>query len=220
MNLEVKLGDKQVSMPMEFSYNQWIRLRDYGDNIPPHKMIAACSGLDENEIKKADLEQVEYISSVLARFYFSGTNPNEVMVTFKHNGIEYGLLQDFSRLKYGAWVDLEVYSSQDIDLNIPKILSLLYYPIKRWKGKKYILEEYSDELVSETAENFKDVPMKVWFGASSFFLLFVSKYMDATKNSLSMKLKMMKWYRMGIRRLPNFLKRRLPDDSIFNALKF
>jgi hypothetical protein len=220
MNLTIKLGDRVVDMPMDFSFEQWLRVRKLGDNINDFNLLSACSGIDEKEIRRADLKQVEEISTILQYYYFSGKSADDIVLTFHHHGVEYGLQKDFSKLKYGAWVDLEVYASEDVEKNIPKILSLLYYPVKEWKKDKYILEEYSDELVNETAENFKDVPIRVWWGASTFFLLFVSKYTENMKNSLSTANTLTKWYLMMRKKLPKWLQRKLPADFIFNVIKF
>ena len=220
MNLTIKLGDQMVDMPMDFSYPQWMRLRSLGDNVDNVSLISVCSGLDASLIKKAKVKQIEEISEVLTRFYFSGKGTSEIVLTFTHHGVEYGLQTDFSKLSFGAWVDLEVYSSEDIEKNIPKILSLMYYPIKKWKGKKYLLEEYSDELCAETAEAFEDIPIKIWWGFSTFFLLFVEKYTENIQNSMNTKMKINRWYQMGKKSLPKWLQRKLPQDSIFDVSKF
>ena len=220
MNLTIKLGKKSVDMPMDFSHEQWLRLKKLGDKFDDYSLIHACSGIEIGEIKKAELSQIEEISRVLSFYYFSGNNPQDIVLTFHHKGVEYGLMKDFSKMKFGAWVDLEVYASDDVDKNIPKILSLMYYPVKRWQGKKYILQEYSDELVQETAEAFVDVPIRVWWGASVFFLVFVNKYTENMQNSLNTMTVMNKWYQMGRKRLPKWLQKKQPEDSIFNAFKF
>lgn len=220
MNMQIKLGDKLVDLPLEFSYWQWNRMKASGDDLSPLSMISICSGLDKKEIKKADLSDIEIVSEYLATIYFSAKPTNDIFVTFFHKGVEYGLQKDFSKLKYGAWVDLEVYSSQDVDKNIPKILSLMYYPIKEWKGKKYILEEYSDELVEHTASEFEDIPMRIWWGFSSFFLLFAGRYIENIRSSLTTKTRMEKMYQRGKKILPKFLQKKLPHVFTFGDSKF
>ena len=220
MNLELKLGDKMISLPMHFTWEQWMRMQSYDMNkVKPHELLAVCSGLEVKEIKNADLKDVEYISEVLTRFYFSGDPKNEVILTFTHNGVEYGLQKDFGKLTYGAWVDLEVYGSSSINENIPKILSLIYYPIKGWKKDKYILEEYDDEKVSERAEEFKTIPMDIWYGASTFFLLFVRIYTDNIASSLVLKNKVETMILRGLKVLPKWMQRKLLPGFILNATK-
>jgi hypothetical protein len=219
MIMQIKLGDHLVDIPEEFSFAQWKRMKESGDDLSPISMISICSGIDKKEIKKANLEEIEQVSKYLALVYFSGKPSSEIVLTFFHNGIEYGLQKDFSKLKYGAWVDLEVYAAQDVDKNIPKILSVLYYPIVKREGKNYILEEYSDELCERTAKEFESVPMRIWWGASAFFLLFASKYIGNTQNSLNTKIKMETWYQRGMKMLPKFLQKRLPHDFTFGDSK-
>ena len=220
MNLSIKLGDKRVDMPMEFSYPQWLRLKTFGEDLNAINLLSICSGIDVKELKKADLKDVEDIANVLSKFYFSATPSSEIVLTFFHNDVEYGLQKDFSKLKYGAWVDLEVYSAEDVDKNIPKILSLLYYPIKQWNGKKYILEEYSDEVVNASAESFQDIPIRIWHGAASFFFLFAERYIANMQSSLNTKIKLQKMYQMGKKILPKFLQKKLPEGFISGDSKF
>jgi len=209
MKLTMKLGKQSVEIPNELTYPQYKRLRQYKDNPTPTQILAAVTGIPEKEIKKADLKSIEEISEVVSLFYFSGTTDDETIVSFEHKGVEYGLQTDFGKLAYGAWIDLEVYASQDIEENIPKILARLYYPIKKKKGSKLILEEYSEELMEESEEAFKDVPIKIWFGATSFFLLFVKTYIEDMKTSLKWKNKYQRMQMRGLMLLPKFLQKRL-----------
>lgn len=219
MNLQVKIGNDKIDLPWEFNHIQWMRLKAQNQEMNPLNLLHVCTGIDKSQLKKAELSQVEDIANILTNLYFSATPSNEVVLTFFHNGIEYGLQKDFAKLKYGAWVDLEVYSSDEIDKNIPKILSLLYYPILKWEKKKYILEEYSDELVERTAEEFKDVPMRIWHGAANFFFLFAGAYIGNIQSSLNTTMRMEGWYQKGKKMLPKFLQKRLPHDFIFGVSK-
>ena len=218
---EIKLDKQTITMPLKFSYEQWLRLKKYGDKeLTKSELISACSGFEEKTIKKADLETIEDIANVLSTFYFQTPQDDKIILTFEHNGIEYGLQKDFSKLAYGAWVDLEVYSSKDIDKNLNKILAVLYYPIKKWKGDKYILESYDEDMVSQTAEEFKTIPMEVWWGAASFFLLFVSRYIQDTQSSLTTKMKVNLMYRRGKKILPKWIQKKLPEDFTSIPFKF
>jgi hypothetical protein len=219
MSMQIKLGNDLIDLPEEFNFQQWKRMKEAGEDLSPISMISICSGVDKKLIKKAELSQIEEISKMLSLIYFSGKPSTDVVLTFFHNGVEYGMEKDFSKLKYGAWVDLEVYASQEIDKNIPKILSLLYYPIKKWNGKKYVLEEYSDELCEHTAQEFETVPMRIWWGASAFFLLFVGKYIGNTKSSLTTKMTLQTLYQRGMKMLPKFLRKRLPQGFTFGDSK-
>lgn len=208
--MSIKFGEEKIKLTPYFSYPQYQRMRNYNaEAITGPEMIHVITGLPIKKIKQADLKQIEDISKILANVYFSGDTKAETKVTFIHNGIEYGLQTNFSKLAWGAWVDLEVYTSEKIEDNIPKILSLFYYPVKSKKGSKIILEDYSDELVEQTAEEFKDIPMEVWFGFTSFFLLFVKTYIENIQSSLAMTKKVENLIQMGKRILPKFLQKRL-----------
>lgn len=218
---EIKLGDQTKQMPVKFSHEQYMRLKHYPTNMDKVQLISACSGFDESLIRKCEMSVIEDVSNILAHYYFSSPPSEEIILSFFHNGVEYGLQKDFSKLSFGAWVDLEVYSSQDLEKNIPKILAVLYYPIKEWKkNNKYVLEDYDDKRVSEVAEEFKNVPMEVWHGVSTFFLLFVSKYIQGTVNSLNTKMTWNKIYQRGKKILPKWIQKKLREDFISMDSKF
>lgn len=215
MKITAKLGEKQIELPNEFTWEQYMRLKKYQNANPNSiQILSAATGLPEKEIKKADLKSIEEISEILSLFYFSGTTSDQTITHFSHNGKEYGLQTDFGKLSFGSWIDLEVYSVGNIEENIPKILANLYYPIKKWKNGKYILEDYSSDLVEETAEEFKTIPIKIWYGATSFFLLFVNTYIGSIKTSMKWKNKILNYQLMGMKILPKFLRKRLSLDSI------
>lgn len=218
----MQLGKEKISVPLEFNYEQFMRLRKYGEKkLTPVDLLSICTGVDIKQIKKADLKDIEKVSDVLAVYYFSGdSTQSEVSLTFEHNGVEYGLQTDMGKLSYGAWVDLEVYTSENIEEHIPRIMALLYYPItKKKKNNKYELEEYDDDKVDLRAEEFKTLPMKYWYGATTFFLLFAKTYIENIQSSLAMKNKYQKMMMLGLRVMPRFLQGRLLRASGLNVTK-
>ncbi len=215
MSLELKLGDILVDLPEEFTWRQFIRMQKYNqENLTNIDLIHICTGIDPKEIKKASLEQIEVLSDLFALKYFSNEPKGEVYTTFTYDGCEYGLQKDFSKLSYGSWMDLEVYSADDVNKNIPKIMANLYYPIIDRKKGKIVLKEYDDSEVEDRSVIFEDLPIKYWYGASTFFLLFVSQYMDAMVSSLRTKNKIEKLMMIGWKTLPKFLRKRLSPGSI------
>ena len=221
MKIELELNDKKVSIPQDFTWKQWLRMGKFKEeDLNNTNLIHICTGLDISDIKKANLEQVNYIGSVLTNFYFAEEPKGEVYTTFEYEGVEYGLQKDFSKLSYGSWVDLEVYSADEVNKNIPKIMANLYYPVIGKEKDKYILEPYDDKKVESRSKLFEELPMKYWYGASTFFLLFVNQYMDAMLSSLRMKNKIESLMIKGLKVLPKFLQKRLLPVSTLKQFKY
>ena len=77
------------------------------------------------------------------------TTPNtEVNEIIEIEGVKYGLQPNLENMDLGAFVDLETYI-KDVDENIHKIFSVLYRPVKKQEGKKYIIEEYEPNKVRQ-----------------------------------------------------------------------
>lgn len=218
--LKIKLGETEMELPDYLTWEQYMRIKKYNyENIKPIQIISGITGIDEKELKKASLKDIELVSNLLSQFYFNNPMDTEVKTTFFFEDVEYGLETNFSKLPWGVWMDLEVYSSQNVEEHIPKILALLYYPIVSRKGSKYKLAPYNEEEIEERAEAFKQVPMDIWFGASSFFLLFAKTYIEGIKSSLTIQNKVNNLKMKGMKVLPKWLQRKLLAGSILNAPK-
>ena len=140
---------------------------------------------------------------------------DELYNTFEFDGIEYGLENDWTKLSWGAWVDFQVLSSENTQQNIHTIMAILYRPvISKGKKGKYKISPYKSSEIDERAEVFKDIPIKYWLGASGFFLLLSTIYINNIKNSLNWMKRINNWMTMGWKILPKWVKQRLPLDSI------
>ena len=117
----------------------------------------------------------------------------DLIFTFKHEGITYGLENDWGNMTFGQWTDMEVFSQPDkiID-NIHILMALLYRPIEKQKGGTYKLEKFKSSKVMDRAELFLDVPVILWFSAANFFFLISKEFVSNTNNSLKRKMRIQK----------------------------
>ena len=214
--ITVKLGKKEYDIPEELSVEQYQRLqvqRLFLDNPDPAKLLATYLDIPIAEIKNANKEQVKFIEG----FVFERLTKNitkDMIFTFDYQGVTYGFENDWKKLAWGAWQDLEFLSSQDVTENIHKILAVLYRPVKEMKGKKYIIEEYDANTIEDRAELFKKIPVKIWFGSSQLFFCISNEYINNIKNSLESQMKIYRLMKKGTTILPKWLQKKLPLDSI------
>ena len=157
---------------------------------------------------------MEFVQQYLTSNLMPSEIEDEVHNIFKFNDVSYGLENNWGALAWGAWVDLEVFASDNVEDNIHKIMAILYRPIKDTKKNGYTIEPYKSEEIDERAELFKGLPIKYWFGAANFFFLIGTVYMSNTQSSLNTMLKMNKLMIKGWEILPKWIKRKLPLDSI------
>jgi hypothetical protein len=214
--IKVKLGKKEFDIPSELSVEQYQRLqvqRLFLDNPDPAKLLATYLDIPISEVKNANKEQVKFVEA----FIFERLTNNiskDMIFTFEYDGITYGFENDWKKLAWGAWQDLEFLSSQDITENIHKILAVLYRPVSEIKGTKYIIEPYDSNTIEDRAELFKKIPIKIWFGASQLFFCISKEYISNIKSSLELQMKIYRLMKKGTMIFPKWLRKRLPLDSI------
>jgi hypothetical protein len=146
------------------------------------------------------------------------TSVPNISYTFDYEGVTYGFENDWKKLAWGAWQDLEFLSSEDITANIHKILAVLYRPVTEMKDTKYKIEPYKSEEIEERAEIMKLVPVSIWLGASVFFLEIVNIYITSIKNSLELTLTIQERTTKAWKMMPKWIQKVLPLDFISPSL--
>jgi hypothetical protein len=214
--IEIQLEDRIIEVKEELTISQYQMIHQYKEIYisEPAKLLAMYLDISVNELKDLPLEQVQFVENYLTDILAVQEMKDELFNSFTFEGVEYGLENDWSKLSWGAWTDLEVYSSKDIEQNIHKIMAILYRPVLNWKGKKFIIDRYRASEIEERAELFKKLPAKYWFGVCGFFLLVSTVYINNLKNSLSSVNRANQLIEKGWKILPKWIKRMLPLDSI------
>ena len=216
--IELVNGNEVVKVPEEMTieiYQKLIKDQEKYFN-QPIEMIALFTNLPINKLKNLSPKTIEMINNFVST-KVSVPKMDELVLTFIHNGVEYGLETNIGGMAWGAWVDLEVYSSENITDNIHKIMSILYRPIVSKKNpKKYTIEPYDSDTVGERAKEFLTLPINFWLQVSDFFLGVVNLYITNIKASLELKNKMNKYKMKGMRILPKWVQKKLLRGSILS----
>jgi hypothetical protein len=216
--IELVIDDEVVNVPEEITLGIYQEINSqperYKNNL---QMISLFTNLTVHELKNMTKEQIELIEGFVgSKMVFP--NENELVLTFEYQGVEYGLENDWSKMAFGAWVDLEVYSAEEkIHQNLDKIMAVLYRPIiskDKKDPKKYKIAPYKSEEIEPRAEIMKLVPVRYWLGVSTFFLQIVSIYIDNMKSSLNMMNEQQRMIMKGWKMLPKWIQKKLPLDSI------
>ena len=214
--IQIEVEDQIVEVNPYLTIEQYQNLKrnmeTYKDN--PTAVLSLYTNIPVKKLKNLPLEQVKFVQEYITTQFTEKSIGDELRNVFTHNGVEYGLENNWNKLAWGAWVDLEVFSSEDIEENIHLLMSVLYRPIKERKKNKYILEPYNAEDIEDRANEFLTLPVNYWFGVSVFFFITVNLYMKDIESSLTMKNKLNKMIAMGWTILPKWVKKKLPLDSI------
>ena len=214
--IQIEVEDKIVKVNPYLTIGQYQNLKRNMDSYKddPTALLSLYTNIPVRQLKNLPLEQVKFVQEYITTQFTDKSISDELHNVFTHNGVEYGLENNWQKLAWGAWVDLEVFSSDDIEENIHLLMSVLYRPIKERKKNKYVLEPYDADTIEERANEFLTLPVNYWFGVSVFFFITVNLYMKDIESSLTMKNKLNQMIVMGWKILPKWVKRKLPLDSI------
>jgi len=216
--IELILDNKVVEVPSQMTLGMYQEIMKTPEKFEKDsiELISLFTNINIEDIKNLKYEEIEVLDFLIAQ-KINVPKKQELTLCFKHNDIEYGLENDWSKLAWGAWMDFEVYSADNIYKNLHKIMAILYRPIikkGKFNVKKYTIEPYKSQSIEDRAEIMKDVPISYWFGASQFFFSIVLIYIKDTRDSLELQNKMTRITMKGWKILPKFLKKKLPLDSI------
>lgn len=214
--IEIQLNDRVVKVQPEITIEQFQRLKAKEDlyKSSPADLLSMLLAVPVNELKDLPLNQMEFVQSYLMSQMTESSLKDELYNVFTYDGVEYGLENDWSKLAWGAWMDMEVFSSENIEESIHLIMAILYRPITEKKNGKYKIAPYKADEIEDRAYLFRQLPVKYWFGASSFFFLTATIYTTNIKSSLELTNKMNQRIKTGWEILPKWVKKRLPLDTI------
>ena len=183
--IEIAVDDKIIKIPEKLTVRQYQQFIKH-QHIYEKDTVALLSmylDIPADELKSYPYEQMEFIKNYITSVMTKGVDKELVMV-FEYEGVEYGLENDWSKLSWGAWVDLEVYSSENATDNIHNLLAILYRPIESKNGTDYTIKPYKSSEIEGRAKGFLNVDAQIWFGCASFFFYLVNLSIIDTKNSL------------------------------------
>lgn len=204
----IKIHDKlTVGQYQQFVKNQHLYEKD------PVALLSMYLDIDVDELKSYPYEQMDFIKNYITSIMTKDITKELVMV-FEYEGVEYGLENDWSKLSWGAWVDLEVFSAENTTDNIHNLLAVLYRPVQTKDGTNYTITPYKSSEIEKRGKLFMNVDADIWFGCASFFFYLVNLSITDTRNSLARMNKWNKRIMMAYRLLPQWAKKRLPLDSI------
>ena len=214
--IELEIEDKIVQVKPHLTIQQYQRLKSNEEKYQNSSVetLSLYTDIPVNQLKDLPLEQVNFVQEYITSQITSNSMKDELHNIFTHNGIEYGLENDWTKLAWGGWVDLEVFASDKIEDNIHYIMAVLYRPVIDRKKGKYIIEPYKADDIEDRANEFLTLPVNYWFGASVFFFITGNLYISNLESSLIMKNKLNRMMMKGWEILPKWVKKKLPLDSI------
>lgn len=135
-----------------------------------------------NAMKRKDLIEATNIIGGL----FTKIPP--LVKRFELNGIEFGFCPNLDEISSGEYMDLDTYSTAKDWEEMHRVMGILYRPIIKTMGDKYLIEPY--ETSDKYSEIMRQMPLNVGLSAVVFFYRLGNDLLISTMDSLMEKVEM------------------------------
>ena len=143
-------------------YQKFLKIQETNDDsyFLQCKMIEIFCNLDAKSARLLKLTDADRIVEIINNMF---EDKPSLIRTFKIGGIEYGIIPDLDEMSLGEYIDLDTYIGDWQNMQIA--MNVLYRPISKKIGDKYLIKEYT----LDAKEKLEEIPMDVVLG-SIFFL--------------------------------------------------
>ena len=198
MKIEVDNRGKNESYTLIDSWNDvtvenYARLVKYNELNGSQKSlhtIGLMTDIPKMLIKQMDVVSLAGILSTIASL--QAKDEDVYALTFKHEGKEYGMIPDLSKITLGEYADLETFINRGAIENLSSIAAILFRPITQWIDSTYIIEAYNLDSMKEREIAFKQLSASQVQSALVFFWSLGSGLLSSLGLSSEMLLQTMK----------------------------
>ena len=183
---------KLINSWSDVNYTTWLKLIDFQEGTKTQEAeetIAALSNIPKDLIKQLELSDVVAIMSRIAEM--QQEQDSSLKRIIEVDGKRYGFHPDLNSITLGEWSDIETFIKQDIEKNLPEVMSILYRPIVEEKNKVYTIQAY-DGNIAIRAEEMRKMSAEQVQSALVFFYNFVKVLSETLPLYLMQRLKEMK----------------------------
>ena len=158
----------ELTVPSDLSeislkqYQKFLKLQDSNEDsyFLQCKMIEIFCNLDAKSVRMLKVGDADRVVDILNNMFEAKP---DLIRTFKIGGVEYGIIPDLDEISLGEYIDLDTYIGDWQNMQIA--MNVLYRPISKKIGNKYLIKEYA----LDAKEKLEEIPMDVVLG-SIFFL--------------------------------------------------
>ena len=181
--MKLTIGNKEIEIgPLTIKQYETIKDRPDLNDI---ETVALFSGLPHSEIKKADYQQIIFVSKFLASWVGSQLDTNPLQLTMEFEGQTLGLTSP-SRMSYGEYSDLHVLMSEE-EVDMRRVAAILYRPLLKGSGDDRILEPYDYDDCTIRSKSYDNFPIKDYMSAVFFLTIYNDKLLEDFHSSLEKK---------------------------------
>ena len=160
MKVELIIPSNQSEISLK-QYQKFLKIQETNDDsyFLQCKMIEIFCNLDAKSARLLKLTDADRIVEIINNMF---EDKPSLITNFKIGGIEYGIIPDLDEMSLGEYIDLDNHIGDWQNMQIA--MNVLYRPISKKIGDKYLINEYT----LDAKEKLEEIPMDVVLGAIFF----------------------------------------------------
>ena len=182
MKVEIQIPSSLSEVTLE-QYQKFTKLNtdeNQDSSFLMHKTVEIFCNLNLQDIAKVKFTYVQEILNDINNLF---EKKQDLIPTFTHRGIEYGLIPVLDDMTLGEYVDLDENFTDWKTMH--KAMTVLYRPVTLHKGDRYQIEDYNG---LDNAETMKEIPLDVVMGCMFFFWNLNDELLKTTLNYLNQEI--------------------------------
>lgn len=173
MKILIPTSLEDVTIEQFIKYNRITKLEELDDEVIMVSVIANFCDLSVEDVLKIPIKDMKEIAQQIVDVL--NTDPKDIQI-YK----DLGRIPNFDNISAGEYIDLDKYFTDPE--NYHRAMAVLYRPIKKKLGSKYILEDYKGS--DDTCESMLKLPLELLLSSMVFFSNLNSELLKATRDFL------------------------------------
>jgi hypothetical protein len=173
MKILIPTSLEDVTIEQFIKYNRITKLEEVDDEVIMVSVIANFCDLSVEDVLKIPVKDMKEIAQQIVDVL--NTEPRDIQI-YK----DLGRIPNFDKISAGEYIDLDKYFTDPE--NYHRAMAVLYRPIKKKLGSKYILEDYKGS--DDSCESMLKLPLELLLSSMVFFSNLNSELLKATRDFL------------------------------------
>ena len=173
MKILIPTSLEDVTIEQFIKYNRITKLEEVDDEVIMVSVIANFCDLSVEDVLKIPIKDMKEIAQQIVDVL--NTEPKDIQI-YK----DLGRIPNFDNISAGEYIDLDKYFTDPE--NYHRAMAVLYRPIKKKLGSKYILEDYKGS--DDTCESMLKLPLELLLSSMVFFSNLNRELLKATRDFL------------------------------------
>ena len=173
MKILIPTSLEDVTIEQFIKYNRITKLEEVDDEVIMVSVIANFCDLSVEDVLKIPVKDMKEIAQQIVDVL--NTEPRDIQI-YK----DLGRIPNFDNISAGEYIDLDKYFTDPE--NYHRAMAVLYRPIKKKLGSKYILEDYKGS--DDSCESMLKLPLELLLSSMVFFSNLNRELLKATRDFL------------------------------------